>query len=860
MSEKLIFQVDTLPDLSLNKYQTLANTGIGGVLKRHESLLRQWHGICGQCNVSIHLLYIIDPRELIGQRLKLFVLFNGEHDALELIKPLITRSPLSDFYKLTISNVPDLKFSAGATLLKKERVADLFNPLTGKNTSVYYVPAWKTNSSCRLIDLFNLMETISQAYDGKYPCAYRIDLFPVSDIQRTRQAFEPVLKKLRGDSDIKILRESNGLRSDDYARDISREYEDWLECIETEPHFRVNIYAFANTLFQAKVLLTSAGSEALTEGDYSIAQIRAEDDNTFSAYSRINSSPADYTYFASETCLDSWPTTFTLDDVKPFFRLPTLFEGETIEIPKETAPAQVENGLYLGKDTNGYPVYYALKNLPRHAFFTGMPGCGKTNTMLHIATQLHDFRIPFLVMEPAKKEYRELLGYERMRDIHLFSPHLMSRFPLKVNPLEFPQGVQLSEHISALLEVFQGTFLLEGPTYKFLSNSIQNSYKKYGWSIEDVNTPSIHREYPTLQDVFDNLKIEIDASSYDAELKGNVRAFLQVRLGGLMERDAGDLFNVKSSTIRPGNWLSVSAIIELEMLPEQAKNFFVLLVTHYILESLRAQPAGGVDSEGRQMPVRHVIFIEEAHNIIAPTSHQTGSDTVDPKISATAYIVKMLAEVRALRESIIIADQLPTALAPEVTKNTGLKVVHRLTAQDDREQIGSAISASDVQLERMAAFTVGKAFIYHEKTQKAFEVQIAEWKKPKVDFDHTRDAELYHQLAPTNVMQEAVQYAVDNWIKTTFNAIQNQVVTLVSDYRNTSALEEQKLTSLIGRAIAIKSDIEDLNRVLQRMRALWTENTTEMETVENAFRQIEAQLIHWTNVLDMLDLGPKNSG
>ena len=42
-----------------------------------------------------------------------------------------------------------------------------------------------------------------------------------------------------------------------------------------------------------------------------------------------------------------------------------------------------------------------------------------------------------------------------------------------------------------------------------------------------------------------------------------------------------------------------------------------------------------------------------------------------------AYIVKMLAEVRALREGIIIADQLPTAMAPEVIKNTNIKLIHR---------------------------------------------------------------------------------------------------------------------------------------------------------------------------------------
>ena len=112
-----------------------------------------------------------------------------------------------------------------------------------------------------------------------------------------------------------------------------------------------------------------------------------------------------------------------------------------------------------------------------------------------------------------------------------------------------------------------------------------------------------------------------------------------------------------------------------------------------------------------------MVFIEEAHNIIAPSTQQAGSDLVDPKISATAYIVKMLAEVRALREAIVIADQLPTALASEVTKNTGLKLVHRLTSQDDREQIGTAISASPLQLERMAAFRSGRALIYLRKPE-----------------------------------------------------------------------------------------------------------------------------------------------
>ena len=125
-----------------------------------------------------------------------------------------------------------------------------------------------------------------------------------------------------------------------------------------------------------------------------------------------------------------------------------------------------------------------------------------------------------------------MLASSNMQEVFLFSPHLQSKFPLQMNPLEFPKGIILSEHIDALLEVFAGSFMLEGPTYKFLSSSIESSYTNLGWDIEDINDDECNLPFPSLQDVYDNLQAEIDASSYDSELKGNVRAFLQVRLGG----------------------------------------------------------------------------------------------------------------------------------------------------------------------------------------------------------------------------------------------------------------------------------------------------------------------------------------
>lgn len=184
------------------------------------------------------------------------------------------------------------------------------------------------------------------------------------------------------------MKETDSLKADNYARDICKEYEEWITNIETTPHFRVNIYGFADSAFKAKVLLNAAGSEALSEGDFSIAPIKTDSDGSLTLLSRMGIKADDYCFYPNQAALKSWPTTYCLSEVVPFFRFPTLYDGETIEIPKETAPVQIENGIYLGKDMNGYPVNFALKDFPRHAFFTGMPGSGKTNTMLHLVTQL----------------------------------------------------------------------------------------------------------------------------------------------------------------------------------------------------------------------------------------------------------------------------------------------------------------------------------------------------------------------------------------------------------------------------------------------------------------------------------------
>jgi len=125
--------------------------------------------------------------------------------------------------------------------------------------------------------------------------------------------------------------------------------------------------------------------------------------------------------------------------------------------------------------------------------------------------------------------------------------------------------------------------------------------------------------------------------------------------------------------------------------------------------------------------IRHIIFFEEAHNLIGPESEEQSGADADPKVAATAFVVKMLAEVRALKEGIVIADQLPTVMAQEVLKNTGLKIGLRITSADDRSILGSTMAASAMQLEQMSTFAVGEALIFYEKLMRPFTMRIKEW-------------------------------------------------------------------------------------------------------------------------------------
>lgn len=856
----------------MTKYSTFDISGLDDLKEKHGVFLRQLYRLGYAAGVYFHLLYVYDPSEYISKGHHLDIIFyatSEKSEGLQRIREFITTSVLSSFYDFYCYEITDkfelfehnitkenyIKFksiyngdkyykvdssiameeiqvAAGKSIVSFEISPDLseivsidqyqMNPngsfysektyrcaafLTKKDYSLpalnslptdvdgppllYSILESEPNEEGRLYNVLKLMEGYNEFV------ALRIDLFPV-DLTRSVVQSIPYSETRK-----RVSQRDQG--RDDNSENMIRAWDDYIKELNKYPQFQANIIAFADHMDIAIMLADSVGAEAVESGTYKIEEIRTLEGHSLDFYYGDNFLLKTNT--AADNFMSNFLSLYTLNEIRPMFSFPILNQGETIERVKETDPVFYDDGLYLGLSETGYKVTFPIKLFKKHAFISGVPGGGKTNTMLYLITTLwRQFRIPFLVLEPAKQEYRALARIPGMEELCIFSPRANTRFPLHINPFEFPIGLTLAEHIANLKAVFEGAFELPPPSPHFIDSCIEQVYIDKGWNTFSTNYGKL--PYPTMQDLYDSLKVAVEKSSYEGEIRGNLRAVLEVRVGSLLKREIGNVYNVTHSIIRPEEWLDVPAIIELEALGEGPANFMSLLISTLIRESLRIRMT--VNKQKNRI-VNHIIFYEEAHNLIGPDTDSPLGDSVDPKISATKYLVKMLAEVRALNEGIVIADQLPTVMAPEVLKNTGLKIGHRITAQDDRQLLGSTMSASAAQLEEQGSYLPGDALVTYEGLLKPFKMKIAQWENGVIETgDSPDDAELFNLIKKHErsmiLMKNSAEIMVFK-INSEFQSVTSELKKCGSIYHDLS--EERK--RYIDHVEFMKSQIHDCN-------------------------------------------------
>jgi hypothetical protein len=364
-------------------------------------------------------------------------------------------------------------------------------------------------------------------------------------------------------------------------------------------------------------------------------------------------------------------------------------------------------------------------DLTRHGLIAGVTGSGKTNTCFGILDQLWNAGrgIPFLVIESAKSEYRALLHQKRFKGLRVFTIGDETVSPLRINPFEVPAGVLVQTHIDYVKSLFAAAFVLFQPTPYVLERSIQEIYEDRGWDLaRNINRRGDNspRCFPTLSDLAAKIAVVVDRLGYDAQLTMDVKAGLlaridQLRLGG----GKGLMFGGRCSTDF-AELLRAPCIIELkQIVSDDEKAFLMGLLLIRLYEHYEAR------SDGAKGKLIHLTLIEEAHRLLRNVSTEQGGEvSANPKGRAIEVFTNILSEIRAFGEGILMAEQIPLKLTPDAIKNTNLKIIHRLVAEDDRRAVGNAMNLGEPQVRALATLVCGEAVVGMEGIQKPVLVRV----------------------------------------------------------------------------------------------------------------------------------------
>lgn len=376
--------------------------------------------------------------------------------------------------------------------------------------------------------------------------------------------------------------------------------------------------------------------------------------------------------------------------------------------------------------------YEALNS---HLFVSGITGSGKSNTIKHILTQLQEehleHKIPFLVIEPAKSEYKHLIA--RLPNLQIFRPGAKDDI-FKFNPFIFDysrsnSSMSLTKHVDMLKTTFSSAFPMYGPMAYILEDAIYKIYEDKGWSFitednpyfTDSNNADIDRKsllFPNMVDLRDKIESVVEESGYAGELDSNIKAALKTRINNLTIGTKGRIFNSRHS-LSSEELFEKPTIIELSNISDDdEKSFLMGLLLNKLYQHREEQ--GGVKQ------LRHITVVEEAHRLLPNISFDKSSEEASSKAKAVETFTNILAEIRAYGEGVIIADQIASKLHPDVIKNTNIKILQRTMDREDRELVGNAINLTDDQMLDIAELKAGEAIVHNKDVHQAFMVKIDE--------------------------------------------------------------------------------------------------------------------------------------
>ncbi|WP_066402721.1 ATP-binding protein [Aliarcobacter cryaerophilus] len=391
----------------------------------------------------------------------------------------------------------------------------------------------------------------------------------------------------------------------------------------------------------------------------------------------------------------------------------------------------------------------SLDGLNSHLFVSGITGGGKSNTIKGILENLQnntnlDKKIPFLVIEPAKSEYKHLL--KKIPDLQIFRPGAKDDI-FRFNPFVFEHSrknssVSLTKHVDMLKTTFCSAFPMYGPMPYILEEAIHKVYEKKGWNFETEDHPyytdSSEVDYdrkslffPNMEDLKEEVIRVVDSAGYYQDLQNNIKAALKTRINNLTLGVKGKIFNSRHS-FDSKLLFETPTIIELSNIVDDEEKAFLMGL---ILNKLYSYK----EEKRQSKSLNHITVIEEAHRLLPNISLDKSGEEASSRAKSIETFTNILAEIRAYGEGIIIADQIASKLHRDVIKNTNIKIIHRTMDYEDREIVGKAINLSDEQILDIAELKSGEAIVHNRDIHQAFMVKVDEFEEEKISDDEIKN-------------------------------------------------------------------------------------------------------------------------
>ncbi len=362
--------------------------------------------------------------------------------------------------------------------------------------------------------------------------------------------------------------------------------------------------------------------------------------------------------------------------------------------PKEVA---CNGKLHFGDVVYGGVKLYPFKLDPEvflhHVGIFGSTGYGKTNLVQHLLVELAKLDIPVVVFDFSKRNYRDLMRLDELRDKLRVYTVGRNVVPFYFNPVKPPENVPFSQWSKEFAEIFDHAYwMMGGGRYIVLR------------ALDELESMAEGREIK-LKDI--RAWIYANEAEFASARERNWAATAKRALDSLCFREIGEAFNPKTSYNPAELFFQPNiTVLELDALSSNDRTFFIEIILQWLRDWLLVN--------GKKEKLNGIMVVEEAHHILnREKTKKLGTETVTDVI---------FREIRELGVGIVYTDQHPSLVSYTALGNTSTQVYMNLGLEtkqaSDVDDAASMLNlASEEEKDFLRRLRIGEGMVFCRKIE-----------------------------------------------------------------------------------------------------------------------------------------------